>query len=232
MAKPAKSSFVCQNCGAVSPRWAGKCAACGEWNTHGRGGRRGAAAGLRPRRSGREGPRRSRSRRWPGAASEVAAHADRHRRARPRHRRRHRAGLGAADRRRARHRQVDAAAAAGRRLRASAGRRAVYFSGEEAAAQVRLRAERLGLSPSAGGARRRDQPRQHPGDAGRGPARRPGRHRLDPDAVGRRARRRARHGQPGARRHAVADPLRQGSGRAPCCSSATSPRTARSPARR
>ena len=33
MAKAAKSSFVCQNCGAVSPRWAGKCASCGEWNT-------------------------------------------------------------------------------------------------------------------------------------------------------------------------------------------------------
>src|SRR5262245_64734883 len=29
---------------------------------------------------------------------------------------------------------------------AQAGRRAIYFSGEEAAAQVRLRAERLGLS--------------------------------------------------------------------------------------
>ena len=30
---PAKSQFVCQNCGAVASRWAGKCAACGEWNT-------------------------------------------------------------------------------------------------------------------------------------------------------------------------------------------------------
>ena len=27
------SRFVCQNCGAVFPRWAGKCEACGEWNT-------------------------------------------------------------------------------------------------------------------------------------------------------------------------------------------------------
>ena len=26
-------SFVCQNCGAASPRWQGKCEACGEWNT-------------------------------------------------------------------------------------------------------------------------------------------------------------------------------------------------------
>ncbi|HAW33699.1 MAG TPA: DNA repair protein RadA, partial [Alphaproteobacteria bacterium] len=27
------SRFVCQNCGAVFPRWAGRCEACGEWNT-------------------------------------------------------------------------------------------------------------------------------------------------------------------------------------------------------
>ena len=27
------SSFVCQNCGAVSNRWQGKCESCGEWNT-------------------------------------------------------------------------------------------------------------------------------------------------------------------------------------------------------
>ena len=33
MAKPARNSFVCQNCGAVSNRWAGKCVGCGEWNT-------------------------------------------------------------------------------------------------------------------------------------------------------------------------------------------------------
>ena len=25
--------FVCQNCGASSPKWQGQCAACGEWNT-------------------------------------------------------------------------------------------------------------------------------------------------------------------------------------------------------
>ncbi len=28
-----KSSFVCQSCGAVSNRWAGRCEACGEWNS-------------------------------------------------------------------------------------------------------------------------------------------------------------------------------------------------------
>jgi DNA repair protein RadA/Sms len=28
-----KSSFVCQNCGATSNRWQGRCESCGEWNT-------------------------------------------------------------------------------------------------------------------------------------------------------------------------------------------------------
>ena len=32
MAK-SRSSYVCQNCGAISQRWQGKCDACGEWNT-------------------------------------------------------------------------------------------------------------------------------------------------------------------------------------------------------
>lgn len=32
MAKP-KTQFVCQNCGAVFPRWQGRCESCGEWNT-------------------------------------------------------------------------------------------------------------------------------------------------------------------------------------------------------
>ncbi len=32
MAKPT-SRFVCQNCGAVAPKWTGRCEACGEWNS-------------------------------------------------------------------------------------------------------------------------------------------------------------------------------------------------------
>lgn len=28
-----KTSFFCQNCGAQSPKWVGKCPSCGEWNT-------------------------------------------------------------------------------------------------------------------------------------------------------------------------------------------------------
>ena len=29
----ASRTFVCQSCGAVTPRWAGRCESCGEWNT-------------------------------------------------------------------------------------------------------------------------------------------------------------------------------------------------------
>ena len=32
MAK-SKTQFVCQNCGAIYPKWSGKCENCGEWNT-------------------------------------------------------------------------------------------------------------------------------------------------------------------------------------------------------
>jgi DNA repair protein RadA/Sms len=32
MAK-SRASYVCQNCGAITQRWQGKCEACGEWNT-------------------------------------------------------------------------------------------------------------------------------------------------------------------------------------------------------
>lgn len=29
-----KTSFYCQNCGVQSPKWVGRCASCGEWNTY------------------------------------------------------------------------------------------------------------------------------------------------------------------------------------------------------
>ena len=32
MAK-SRIQFICQSCGNVTPRWGGKCEACGEWNT-------------------------------------------------------------------------------------------------------------------------------------------------------------------------------------------------------
>src|SRR5437868_13619574 len=28
-----KTQFVCQSCGYISPRWIGKCAECGTWNS-------------------------------------------------------------------------------------------------------------------------------------------------------------------------------------------------------
>ena len=33
MSKTALSQFTCQSCGAVHPKWSGRCEACGEWNT-------------------------------------------------------------------------------------------------------------------------------------------------------------------------------------------------------
>ena len=33
MARRTQTAFVCENCGANSPRWEGRCPQCGEWNT-------------------------------------------------------------------------------------------------------------------------------------------------------------------------------------------------------
>ncbi|MCC7123202.1 MAG: DNA repair protein RadA, partial [Acidobacteria bacterium] len=32
--KPPKTVFVCQECGAQSPKWQGRCADCGAWNSY------------------------------------------------------------------------------------------------------------------------------------------------------------------------------------------------------
>src|SRR5688500_18357386 len=32
--KPPKSVFVCQECGSQAPKWVGKCADCGAWNSY------------------------------------------------------------------------------------------------------------------------------------------------------------------------------------------------------
>jgi DNA repair protein RadA/Sms len=143
MARPSKTTFVCQNCGAVSPRWAGKCASCGEWNTLTEETDAVAppGTGLGRRSSGRvivleglkgntqEAPRFSTGIGEldrvtgggivPGSALLIGGEP----------------GIGKSTL------LLQLAATLAR-----AGRRAVYFSGEEAAAQVRLRAERLGLS--------------------------------------------------------------------------------------
>src|SRR5581483_9830978 len=143
MAKPAKIQFVCQNCGAVAARWAGKCAACGEWNTMieeadvaatpGSGlarASRGRVVELETLAKGTDSvvriptglaelDRVTGGGIVPGSALLIGGEP----------------GIGKSTLLL----QLGAAFAA-------AGRRAVYFSGEEAAAQVRLRAERLGLS--------------------------------------------------------------------------------------
>ena len=143
MAKPAKSSFVCQNCGGVSTRWVGKCPSCGEWNTLVEETDAGPAPGSGITRATRgriialetlaargEAPPRIQTGMpeldrvtgggiVPGSALLIGGEP----------------GIGKSTLLL----QLSAAFA-------TAGRRAVYFSGEEAAAQVRLRAERLGLS--------------------------------------------------------------------------------------
>ncbi len=138
MAK-SRVQFICQNCGSVHQRWAGKCDACGEWNTLVEEGTSGGIGSGPPTPQRAQGPtcgaHHSLSRRHRGCA----AHHLGHRRARSRHRRRLRARLGAAGRRRSRHRQVDPAHP-GRRRAGFAGHRIVYVSGEEAVAQIRLRA--------------------------------------------------------------------------------------------
>ena len=143
MAKPARSSFVCQNCGGVAQRWVGKCPSCGEWNTlveetdagppPGSGitktsrGRVVAletldARGEAPPRMGTgiaELDRVTGGGIVPGSALLIGGEP----------------GIGKSTLLL----QLCASLAGG-------GRRTLYFSGEEASAQVRLRAERLGLS--------------------------------------------------------------------------------------
>jgi len=141
MAK-AKSQFVCQSCGAVYSRWQGRCEACAEWNTiaeelidSGVGaGPKSAVAGGRPAELvPLAGETESAARVVTGLAeldrvtgggfvmgSAVLVGGD--------------PGIGKSTL------LLQAAAAL-----AQQGKRVVYVSGEEAVAQVRLRAQRLGL---------------------------------------------------------------------------------------
>jgi DNA repair protein RadA/Sms len=138
-----EASFVCQNCGAAYGRWQGKCDACGEWNTIAEE----SAATEQPQMPGRA-PRKGRRfalEPLAGAAHDAPRLASR---------------LAEFDRvtgggfvrgsvlllggdpgigKSTLLVQVAAALAGG-------GHRTVYISGEEAVAQVRLRAERLGLA--------------------------------------------------------------------------------------
>lgn len=144
MAK-AKLQFICQNCGAVSPRWQGRCEACGEWNTlveenagggigggPGRVAKKGRVVELHPLvGDNREAPRVATGiaelDRVTGGGfvrgSALLVGGD--------------PGIGKSTL------LLQASAAL-----ASRGQRVVYISGEEAVAQVRLRAERMGVSGS------------------------------------------------------------------------------------
>src|ERR1700716_2273730 len=137
-----ETTFVCQSCGAVYGRWQGKCDACGEWNTvveegalsgsqmPGRKPRKGRAFKLEPLAGTAHDPPRlaceiTEFDRVTGGGfvrgSVLLLGGD--------------PGIGKSTLLI----QVAAALARGKH-------RAVYISGEEAVAQVRLRAERLGLA--------------------------------------------------------------------------------------
>src|SRR6202789_4592252 len=142
MAARAKT-FVCQNCGAATARWSGRCDACGEWNSI---AEEGVAASGRGSRKGRLfviEPLKGEPLHTPRLAAGIAGFdrvtggglvrgsvlllgGD--------------PGIGKSTL------LIEVAAAYSRH-----GQRAVYISGEEAVAQVRLRAERLGLAENPGG---------------------------------------------------------------------------------
>src|SRR5499425_1611851 len=131
-------NFICQNCGATFARWAGKCDACGEWNTL---VEESAEGPRRPMRKGRPfaiEPLKGATHEAPRLASGIAEFdrvtggglvrgsvlllgGD--------------PGIGKSTL------LLEVAAAFAR-----SRHRAIYISGEEAVAQVRLRAERLGLT--------------------------------------------------------------------------------------
>jgi DNA repair protein RadA/Sms len=145
MAKAAKTTFICQACGAVHNRWSGKCDSCGEWNTiveeNLSAGIGGGPAGMRSSRKGRvvalttlSGEIEDAPRIKSGIAeldrvtgggfvrgSALLVGGD--------------PGIGKSTL------LMQAAAAL-----ALAGHRVVYVSGEEAIAQIRLRAQRLGAA--------------------------------------------------------------------------------------
>ena len=145
MAK-AKTQFICQNCGAVTQRWQGRCESCGEWNTileedpdSGIGAK--AVRGMKKGRifalEGLTGTHAESPRMVsgiseldrvtgggfvPGSVIMLGGEP----------------GIGKSTL------LIQACASLAQR-----GNRVVYISGEEAVAQVRLRAERLGLAQAA-----------------------------------------------------------------------------------
>jgi DNA repair protein RadA/Sms len=142
MAKVARAGFVCQSCGAVSARWVGKCAGCGEWNTL-----------IEEIDAAQAGPGTGKPSKGRAATLQMLADAPAERFERMA------TGLAELDR------VTGGGIVPGSALLiggepgigkstlllqvaaafALSGRGAVYFTGEEAATQVRLRAERMGL---------------------------------------------------------------------------------------
>ena len=137
-------TFVCQNCGAVYGRWQGKCDACGEWNTITEESAAADARAAGPGRPARKGR--------PFALEPLTGQAQ--------EAPRHPSGIAEFDRVtgggfvRGSALLVGGDPGIGKSTLliqataaiARAGHRAVYISGEEAVAQVRLRADRLGLA--------------------------------------------------------------------------------------
>jgi DNA repair protein RadA/Sms len=141
MAKP-PARFVCATCGAVTPKWAGRCEACGEWNTIAEEPTASAGPGLQK----------------PKATAHKLAFVDLAGTAAPPPR----TAIGIAELDRVLGGGLVPASAvllagdpgigkstlllqAAASL-AAAGHRVLYVSGEEAIEQVRLRARRLGLA--------------------------------------------------------------------------------------
>jgi DNA repair protein RadA/Sms len=138
-------SFVCQNCGAAYNRWQGKCESCGEWNTLAEEDTTGSVpVSIRSKRKGRQFALESLT----GKSQDAPRLAS---------------GLAELDRVtgggfvRGSVLLVGGDPGIGKStlltqatsMLARAGHRAVYISGEEAVAQVRLRADRLGLAEAA-----------------------------------------------------------------------------------
>ena len=202
MAKP--RHYVCQSCGASYPRWAGRCEACGAWNTHRRGG---GARGRTPSGLARQGRpqarvRRSRRRNGRGAAARRVTGIAEFDRVTggglvPR--------LGAPGRRRSRHRQVDPAAAGrppGAARRLAAGARRLYLRRGGDRRRCGCAPQRLGLATPPVQLAAATNVRDILATLDRADAPRHRRHRFDPDHVCRQPRCGARHGRPGARRAA------------------------------
>ena len=106
---------MCQECGAQSPKWLGRCPSAARGTRSSRSARRQTTSRKRPPRIGTRAQARPPARSCMPTSSSTPACAavDVDRRVRSRARRRRRAGVARPARRRARHRQVDAAAAGG-----------------------------------------------------------------------------------------------------------------------